>query len=204
MVSDMAKDELKKNKKKKGKDKVKDKEKKAAKKALKAAKESKESKATKESKVAKESEDSLEPKSLEVVKAAKGTRTTTKVSGTKKYDFVLSMSLEDYIEQIYVLDTEGKKVRVTDMAKELGLSKPSVNRAINNLVDMGYVEHDTYGGIGLTKKGKDLAKHIHSKHMALETYLIEVVGVPIDRAVKEAKDASHYLSGDTIKKISEL
>lgn len=121
----------------------------------------------------------------------------------KGFDYLLSPSLEEYMEQIYVLNIQGKPVRVTDIAKELGLSKPSVNRAINNLASMSYVEHNTYGDIALTSSGEELASYIYNKHKILEKFLIEVAGVPAQRAEKEAREASHYMSEDTIKKISK-
>ena len=47
----------------------------------------------------------------------------------------LSSSQEDYLKQIYVLAQRSEEVRVTDIAKLLEISKPSVNRAMNTLKD---------------------------------------------------------------------
>lgn len=62
----------------------------------------------------------------------------------------LSSSLEDYLREIYVLEQKNKEVRVTDVAQLLGISKPSVNRAMNTLKEQGYIEHEHYGTIRLT------------------------------------------------------
>ena len=196
----MAKDELKKNKKKKGKDKEKNKEKDKVKKEKKQTKAQKSEKADK---TEKSSKNEKSPVTKKTIKSEKNKLVAETKAITSKYDFVLSASLEEYMEQIYLLDKEGKKVRVTDVARELGLSKPSVNRAINSLADMGYVEHNNYGGIELTKKGKDIAKHIYSKHKALEVFLVETVGISEEKASKEAKNASHYFSLETVMKISK-
>ena len=194
----MAKDELKKNKKKKGKDKEKNKEKDKVKKEKKQTKAQKSEKADK---TEKSSKNEKSPVTKKTIKSEKNMLVAETKAITSKYDFVLSASLEEYMEQIYLLDKEGKKVRVTDVARELGISKPSVNRAINSLADMGYVEHNNYGGIELTKKGKDIAKHIYSKHKALEVFLVETVGISEEKASKEAKNASHYFSLETVMKI---
>ena len=37
----------------------------------------------------------------------------------------LSASLEDYLKEIYLLNLEGQEVRITDIARSLGISKPS-------------------------------------------------------------------------------
>lgn len=54
----------------------------------------------------------------------------------------LSSSQEDYLKQIYVLAQRSEEVRVTDIAKLLEISKPSVNRAMNTLKEQGYIEHE--------------------------------------------------------------
>lgn len=64
----------------------------------------------------------------------------------------LSSSQEDYLKQIYVLAQRSEEVRVTDIAKLLEISKPSVNRAMNTLKEQGYIEHEHYGTIKLTKE----------------------------------------------------
>lgn len=197
----MAKDELKKQKKKKDKEKVKDKVKVKDKDRVKKSKKKKDEESVHEkSKMDKD----LETKKEKAVDAKSMAKMSEAMGLNSKYDFLLSMSLEEYLEQIYILSDSNHKVRVTDVATALGISKPSVNRAINNLVDMGYVEHSNYGGIGLTRKGKDIAKHIYLKHKALETFLVEIVGVSEEKACKEARDASHYLSMETVEGIRRM
>ena len=45
----------------------------------------------------------------------------------------LTASLEDYLEIIYILGQNSKSVGVTDIAKALFISKPSVTRAVSTL-----------------------------------------------------------------------
>ena len=45
----------------------------------------------------------------------------------------MNQSQEDYLEAIYVLSKEDEHVRMSDVAKHLSVSKPSVNKAINLL-----------------------------------------------------------------------
>lgn len=214
----MAKDELKKNKKSKDKEKIKDKEKFKEKtnekiKEKEKTKDKLKDKIKDKDKGKVKDKDKVKVKDKEVKekdKVKNAGKVKDKVEAEAKdkvlseeFDFLLSSSLEEYMEQIYILNLQDKRVRVTDIAKELGLSKPSVNRAINNLASMSYVEHNTYGDIALTSSGKEIAEHIYYKHKMLETFLVEVACVPVQRAKKEARDASHYLSKDTIKKISK-
>ena len=45
----------------------------------------------------------------------------------------LTGSLEDYLEAIYMLEKSNERVRITDIAVKIKLSKPSANKAINLL-----------------------------------------------------------------------
>lgn len=121
----------------------------------------------------------------------------------KKDGIEVSASLEDYLEAIYFLNGKDEGVRVTDLAIELNISKPSVNRAINNLKNQGLVEHKHYGSLKLTEEGLKIAENIASRHMMLKKFLLDVLGVEGERAEQEACLIEHYLSGDTIRKIEK-
>ena len=46
---------------------------------------------------------------------------------------MISKSLEEYLKIMYILKKQNGYLRVTDIAEKMGCSKPSVNKAINNL-----------------------------------------------------------------------
>ena len=52
----------------------------------------------------------------------------------------LTNSQEEYLKTIYILENSNKKIRVTDIAKKLNITKPSVNRAIKILKEMNLIE----------------------------------------------------------------
>ena len=115
----------------------------------------------------------------------------------------LSASLEDYLKEVLVLSQEGQEVRVTDLAKCLGLTKPSVNRAINTLKDQGLLVHEHYGRISLTEEGRKAAKRIYDNYKVLYRFLTEVLGVDMETADKEAHLMEHALSKDTRKRLKK-
>ena len=54
-------------------------------------------------------------------------------------------------------------IRVTDIANKMNCTKPSVNKALNNLKEEELIKYKTYGTIELTKQGESLAqKNIRS------------------------------------------
>ena len=113
----------------------------------------------------------------------------------------LTNSQEEYLKTIYILEKNNNKVRVTDIAQKLNITKPSVNKAINILKDLKLIEYETYKNINLTKKGETLAKEIIKKQDILEIFLIGILGIKRDIAIKEAKDIKNIMSSNSIKKL---
>lgn len=113
----------------------------------------------------------------------------------------LSNSLEEYLKTIYILKNTEKQVRVTDIASKLKISKPSVNKALNNLKDIGLIEYEAYGDIILTKEGVNVAKGIVKRYSMLKLFLTEVLEVENDVAEAEAKSMKYAISEDTVKKL---
>ena len=89
----------------------------------------------------------------------------------------LTNSQEEYLKTIFILEKNNKKVRVTDIATKLHITKPSVNKAINILKDMELINYKIYGDIKLTQQGEELAKEIIKKHDILKMFLSDVLEV---------------------------
>ncbi len=115
-----------------------------------------------------------------------------------------SESLEMYLETMYLLDLVHGKIRSVDIASKLNVSKPSVNKAVNVLKDMGYLTQETYGNIHLTDAGKKEARKIYDRHTILSCYLEEVLGISHDIAEIDACKMEHILSDETFSKIKEI
>ena len=64
----------------------------------------------------------------------------------------VSMSHEDYLEAIVMLGgTTENPVRSVDIANKLGVSKASVNKAMNALKEKGFADQPYYGDVTLTE-----------------------------------------------------
>jgi len=108
-------------------------------------------------------------------------------------------SLEDYLETILFLQQRNGNVRVTDVAVEMGISKPSVNKAINILKTQEYVQHEHYGLLSLTDAGVALAREVAERHFALKRFLHELLGVDENKAEDEACHMEHSMSLETVR-----
>ncbi len=115
----------------------------------------------------------------------------------------LGMSLEDYLETIFVLaeETNSEYVRVTDISNKLKKSKPSVNTSIKILARDGYLEHEHYGRVILTESGRALAQDIYHRHKIIKRFFVDILGVDPVTADKEACSIEHVLSTDSMKKL---
>ena len=113
----------------------------------------------------------------------------------------LTNSQEEYLKTIYLLEINNKKVRVTDIANKLKITKPSVNKAIKILKEIGLINYETYGDISLTEEGKKQAKNIIKRQDILKMFLEEVLEIDDKQAMEEAKAMKHAISEETAKKL---
>ncbi len=119
-------------------------------------------------------------------------------------DSLISGALEEYMEAIYRFSNQQKSVRITDIALELGLSKPSVNRAVNTLKKQGYVLHEPYGDIILTDTGRELGFALVNRHKMIKKFLVDVLELSHDDAEAEARRMEHSISGSTVDKMASF
>ena len=65
---------------------------------------------------------------------------------------------EDYLEAILVLRKQKGMVRSVDVARHMGVSKPSVCVAVNTLKDGGFLTMDEDHFLHLTDVGREVAE----------------------------------------------
>ena len=110
---------------------------------------------------------------------------------------MISKSLEEYLKTMYILQQKNGNIRVTDIAEKMNCSKPSVNKAINNLKDNKLVNYELYGTIELTKEGEDLAKKILETYDIVLLFLKDVLGIEAEKAKAEAEKMKTSVSDET-------
>ncbi len=106
--------------------------------------------------------------------------------------------LEDYLELISDLISEGGEARVVDIAKRLGVRAATVTQAIKGLAEEGWVEYSPYRPITLTEKGQESARHSRARHELLVKFLLKL-GVSADTAEHDSEGMEHHLSPETLE-----
>lgn len=113
-------------------------------------------------------------------------------------------SVEDYAKTIYGLaEWEGAAVTASALAKNLGVSNPSVTLMVRKMADLGLVDHQPYAPIRLTEEGRRLALAMVRRHRLLETWLVRDLGYSWDEVHDEAERLEHSVSELFVERLAE-
>lgn len=117
---------------------------------------------------------------------------------------MLSESLEDYLETIYLLIRDRKVARVKEIAKARGVRMASVTTAMHRLSEMGLINYNQREFIELTTEGEEMARRTMARHDLLVRFFTEVLHVSVERAEIDACAVEHYLSDESVDHIVRL
>lgn len=112
-------------------------------------------------------------------------------------------SMEDHIEQIYLLIENKGYARVSDIAEALSVLPSSVTKMVQKLDKDGYLVYEKYRGLTLTPKGQKLGKRLVQRHELLEQFL-RLIGVDEERIYNDVEGIEHHLSWNSIDRIADL
>lgn len=112
---------------------------------------------------------------------------------------LIGKSKEDYLEAILIQINKNGACRSTDVAAQLGFSKPSASIALKKLEEDGYIVRDDWK-IVLTDSGREIAQTTYDKH-AFFTRWLERVGIDKKTAEDEACLMEHIISRESFMKI---
>ena len=114
----------------------------------------------------------------------------------------LHASGEDYLEAILILHMKKGTVRSVDVARHLGVSKPSVCHAVATLREGGFLTMDSDYFLHLTDVGREVAEQIYEKHRFFTDRLIEA-GVDPVTAEKDACRMEHVISQESFERLRD-
>ena len=115
----------------------------------------------------------------------------------------LTASQENYLEHILRLAEVGT-VTVTDLAHAAGVRKPSVSRAVGNLVRLELVEHLPYGAVELTPTGRRMAEGIRQRDRSLTRFLVDLLGMDPTSAEDEVCRIEHVINDEVLARLEIL
>ncbi len=112
--------------------------------------------------------------------------------------------VQEYLEAIYKLHDEGKKLGTTELGRELDVSAASATEMMDRLVEKGLAEKSRDHGIALTRKGKKAALDLIRKHRISERFLVDVLGMDWKDVHEEACKLEHVISTEVETRMEAL
>jgi len=87
----------------------------------------------------------------------------TGCSAGRDAGFILTCAHMKYLTAIYELSIQSPDVFSAEIAKKLGVTKPSVTAMLNSLISKDLVAKEKYGKVHLTGKGSQIAENYARK-----------------------------------------
>ena len=112
-------------------------------------------------------------------------------------------SMEMYLATVYVLEKRSGHAHVTEIAKVLNVSKPSVTKAMKYMIENELVDKEPYGSITLTEKGRKAAERIYRNHILITRFLEKTLNMKPEDAANDACRIEHVVSENMIEAIEE-
>jgi DtxR family Mn-dependent transcriptional regulator len=116
----------------------------------------------------------------------------------------LTISIQDYLKNIYELTENGASASTNALAKKLNVRAPSVTGMIQKLSSSkpALVEYQKHQGVVLTKEGRRAALEVIRHHRLLEAWLVQTLGYSWDEVHAEAERLEHVISEDFERRIA--
>lgn len=109
----------------------------------------------------------------------------------------MKQSGEDYLESVLRIGRERGNVRSIDVARDLGVSKPSVSVAVHNLEEAGFLRIDGHE-LTLTEAGLAIAERVIERLEVFYNFLTNL-GVDAQVAEEDACKLEHALSAESFE-----
>lgn len=106
----------------------------------------------------------------------------------------LSATIEDYLQSIYSLETEGERVISARLARWMRVTPPTAWATLQRMQRDGMVDIDDKKTIHLTVKGRGLAESVARRHRLSERFLSDVLGLGWAEAHEEAHHFEHGMT----------
>ena len=112
--------------------------------------------------------------------------------------------IEDYLEELFLLESTGRSVTVTDLSSRLKITKGTVTATIQKLVELEFVEHERYGNLHLTEAGRRKGMTVFRRHEGFRAFFHEMLGLDRDHSSEMACSMEHYVDNVTEERLYAL
>ncbi|MDO4785467.1 MAG: metal-dependent transcriptional regulator [Fretibacterium sp.] len=117
---------------------------------------------------------------------------------------MITARIEDYLEELFLLESTGRTVTVTDLAERLKITKGTVTATVQKLVDQGFLNHERYGALHLTDSGRRKGLVVFRRHEGLRAFFHELLGLDREQSSEMACCMEHYIDTITEERLYAL
>ena len=117
---------------------------------------------------------------------------------------MITARIEDYLEELFLLESTGSSVTVTELAERLKITKGTVTATIQKLVDLDLVEHVRYGNLHLTEAGRLKGMITFRRHEGFRAFFHELLGLDREKSSEMACSMEHYVDDTTEERLYAL
>ena len=117
---------------------------------------------------------------------------------------MITARIEDYLEELFLLESTGRIVTVTDLAERLKITKGTVTATVQRLVDQGFLNHERYGALHLTDSGRRKGLVVFRRHEGLRAFFHELLGLDREKSSEMACCMEHYVDTITEERLYAL
>lgn len=111
---------------------------------------------------------------------------------------------ENYLKALYHLHLKDENISLTELGRNLDLSKPTVNDMIKKLHEEGWVIYEKYKPIKLTEEGRGKAALVVRKHRLSEMFLTQIMGFGWEEVHDIAEELEHIKATNFFDRMDEL
>lgn len=124
----------------------------------------------------------------------------------------ISQTAENYLLSLAILQEDGLNPHISELAaylrripkdEEVGTTLASVSGMVQRMAKDGLVEVSKEKRVVLTPRGQARARDVVRRHRLSERLLVDVLGVPLERAESEAHSLEHGISPALLARIEE-
>ncbi|MGJ3240144.1 MAG: metal-dependent transcriptional regulator [Anaerolineae bacterium] len=119
-----------------------------------------------------------------------------------------SAAMQDYLAEAYRIayyqGDDNPYISTSSLATVLDVSAPAVTRMVQRLKEAGFLEHEPYRGIKLTKEGEQEALANIRSHRLVERFLVDVMGFGWHEVHDAADELGAVVSMTMVQRMAEM
>jgi DtxR family transcriptional regulator, Mn-dependent transcriptional regulator len=115
-----------------------------------------------------------------------------------------TITVENYLKQIYLLQRGGELAPMGGLAVAVGVTPGTATSMVKTLSEANLVDYEPRAGVRLTEAGTRLALQVLRRHRLIELFLVQTLGLDWSEVHDEAEELEHAISDKVLEKIDTL